>query len=49
MSYSDRTPIKGEKFIHPSGIIIEILDSDQLKVKAIKMNVENQVTIGNNE
>ncbi len=48
MSYLDRIPIKGEKFIHPSGIIIEILDSDQRKVKTIKMNVENQVTIGNN-
>lgn len=39
MSYLDRIPEKGEKFTHPSGLRIEILEADQRKIKSIKLYV----------
>lgn len=42
LSYLGRIPTKGEKFKHPAGIHIEILEANQRKIKSLKVTFDNK-------
>ena len=41
LSYIGRMPVKGEKFHHSSGALIEVIEADQRKIIKVKVSLDN--------